>query len=71
MAARPLPAQIEDEGEDNDSAPGPVDVAIHRWSREPWQGKLQKILAALEIDALDQGSRIYLQRQLYISDISI
>lgn len=66
MARRPL---REDEGEDADCASGPVDVTVHRWSREPWQGKLQAILDALEIDALDEGSRLCLQRHLYLANM--
>jgi hypothetical protein len=61
--------QLDDEGEDDDCAPGPFEVIVHRWSREPWPSKLQKILEGLEITALDEGSRLYLQRQLHISDM--
>jgi hypothetical protein len=58
-----------DQDGDGDCASGPIDVTLHRWSRQPWPGKLQKILEGLEIDALDEDSRLYLQRQLYISDM--
>ncbi|RQH15692.1 hypothetical protein [Bradyrhizobium sp. RP6] len=48
---------------------GPIPASVHAWGREPWPGKLQAILDALEIDALDGGSRFYLQRQLYIATL--
>src|ERR1700755_855496 len=60
-------AKIEDE--DSDCAPGPFEVTVHRWSREPWPSKLQKILEGIAITALDEGSRLYLQRQLYIGSL--
>jgi hypothetical protein len=41
----------------------------HRWAREPWPTKLQKILDGLEIGALDEDSRLYLQRQLHIGGL--
>jgi hypothetical protein len=58
-----------DQDEDGDCASSPIDPSVHQWSREPWRGKLQTILSGLEIDSLDEGTRLYLQRHLYIDDM--
>jgi hypothetical protein len=56
-----------DHDEDGERASGPIDVTVHRWAREPWRGKLQTILSGLDIDSLDESTRLYLQRHLYIA----
>ncbi|MDA9469630.1 hypothetical protein [Bradyrhizobium sp. CCBAU 53415] len=64
-------SRLEDDEDDDNSGceAGDVPASAHAWGREPWPGKLQAILDALEIDALDDGSRLYLQRQLYIATL--
>lgn len=59
--------KIEDE--DDDCVSGPFEVTVHRWARDPWPTKLQKILDGLEIGALDEGARLFLQRQLHIGGL--
>ncbi|MBR0907027.1 hypothetical protein [Bradyrhizobium liaoningense] len=54
---------------DGDCASGPIEATVHNWQREPWPGKLQALLDGLELDTLDEGSRLYLQRQLYIGSL--
>ncbi|MDA9465343.1 hypothetical protein [Bradyrhizobium sp. CCBAU 53415] len=58
-----------EDDEDGGCESGPIPASIHAWAREPWPGKLQAVLDALEIDALDEGSRLYLQRQLHIGSL--
>ncbi|MCS3895238.1 hypothetical protein M2171_004371 [Bradyrhizobium japonicum USDA 38] len=61
--------RLRPEDEDSGCSSEPIDTSVHRWAREPWPRKLQPILDGLEIDALDEGARLYLQRQLYIGSL--
>ncbi|KGT73759.1 hypothetical protein MA20_41880 [Bradyrhizobium japonicum] len=61
--------QLRPQDEDSGCSSEPIDASLHRWAREPWPRKLQPILDGLEIDALDEGARLYLQRQLYIGSL--
>ena len=61
--------QLRPQDEDSGCSSEPVDTSVHRWAREPCPRKLQPILDGLEIDALDESARLYLQRQLYIGSL--
>jgi hypothetical protein len=63
MARRARRSQIDEEGED--SGPSPFIVAApNRWESPEWRDRVQGILDALEISAIDEASRLYLQRRL-------